>query len=54
MHLPVRLVLTETPSSAETSDEYGDGELDWSPVMDKGGVLPDWRNSERKLARLCH
>ncbi len=47
MDLPVRLVVSETPSNAGTSDGYG--ELDWSPLMDKGRVSPDWRNSERKL-----
>lgn len=44
---PTRLEESETPSNAGTNDGYG--ELDVSPLMDKGRELPVWMNSCRKL-----
>ena len=43
----VRLVESEIPSRAGTNDAYG--ELDESPLIDRGRASPVWMNSLRKL-----
>ena len=44
---PLSLVESETPSNARTKD--GNGELDSSPLRNRGSVSPVWMNSVRKL-----